>query len=90
MLNKYGYDLLDEDTVDEIMYVWEVLEPETIVGQGSWHTYFSKVVKSPSGVPYRVSWTYGSTVYQECDLDLKMVKVKPVETKTIVWEVDNG
>ena len=85
-MNQYGYDLDDDDTIDEILFGWETLQGETIDEQDRWHTYYSKVVKSPLGVPYQVSWANGSTEYQECDPDYQMVKVKPV-TKTITTYV---
>lgn len=85
-MNKYGYDLDDYDTIDEILYEWETLEEEKILDQGRWHTFYSKVVKSPLGVPYQITWKAGSTECQECEPDYKMVKVKPI-TETITTYV---
>ena len=87
-MNKYGYDLDDPDEADEILFEWETLEEEKIDDQDRWHTYFSKVVKSPLGVPYKVSWARGSTEYQECDLEYHMVKVKPVQVTTTTYVKD--
>ena len=87
-LNKYGYNLDDPDTIDEILFEWETVEGETIDRQDRWHTYYSKVVKSPLLVYYRISWARGSTEYQECEPEYEMVKVKPI-TKTITTFVED-
>jgi len=61
---------------------------ETVEGQDRWHTHWSKIVRSPLLVPYKVSWTSGSTEYQDCDPDYTMTKVKPVETITTIYVED--
>ena len=85
-MNRYGYDLDDDDTVDEILYEWETLQGEEIIDQDRWRTYYSKVVKSPEGTPYLITWQRGSTEYQEYDPEYTMVKVKPIQ-KTITTYV---
>ena len=89
-MNQYGYDLKDPDTIDEILYEWETLERESIIDQSRWNTYYKKVVKSPEGVPYQISWASGSTEYQECDPDYQMVKVKPIKETITTYVIDKG
>ena len=76
-MNEYGYDLEDDDTIDEIFYEWEELE-----------TCWKKVVKSPEGIPYLITWQRGSTEYQECDPEYKMTKMKPVQKTITTYVVD--
>ena len=87
-MNEYGYNLDDDETIDEILYEWEALQDEKIIDQDRWHTYYSKVVKSPLGVPYQISWAAGSTEYQECDPGYQMTKVKPVQKTITTYVVD--
>ena len=87
-MNQYGYDLDDDDTIDEILFGWETLQEETIDRQDRWRTYYSTVVKSPEGVPYQISWASGSTEYQECDPDYHMVKVRPIQETITTYVID--
>lgn len=89
-MNKYGYDLEDPDTIEEIMWGWETLVDETPEDQDRWYTYWSKIVKCPLGCVYKVSWAAGSTEYQEVDPDYRMAKVKPVEIVTTVYVEDKS
>lgn len=87
-MNKYGYDVDDPDEVYEILYKWETLEEEKIDDEDRWNTYFSKVVKSPLGFSYKVSWAKGSTENQDCDLKYQMVRVKPFQVTTTTYVKD--
>lgn len=86
--NEYGYDLDNDDTIDEIMYEWETLVDDRVYDTSRWYTYWEKVVKSPLGVPYLVTWMSGSTEYQECDPEYRMIRVKPIQETVTVYVLD--
>ena len=89
-MNEYGGDLDCPDTIEEILYEWETLEEERIYSTTRWSNLWGKVVRSPLGVPFRITWRAGATEYQDCDPKYTMVKVKPIQKTITTYVTDEG
>lgn len=77
------YDLSKYDDPMEGVF-WgddfEEVTKEEIVDQGRWTTHYSQVLKEKStGLFWEATWSHGSTEYQDCDPDLTLLLVEPVE-----------
>lgn len=77
------YDLLEfEDPMESVFYgdTFRTVEPETIIDQDRWHTYYSSVLQHKgTGEYWEAVWARGSTECQDCDPDLRLTKVEPYE-----------
>jgi hypothetical protein len=80
---------------DEGEFLWDPehdgfkwVTEESIQEQDRWHTYYSRVAQRVSDNTYwEFSWATGSTEYQECDLDLEVYQVEPVEVTTTQYKL---
>lgn len=71
----------DDDFVDD----YEVITPETIEGTSRWNTFYSRVYKHKTEETFwKISWSRGSTEYQDNGYeDITVCQVEPHE-KTII------